>query len=90
MRRGTTCTIGGVTVVSLPTDDPIVRVGLVAGRRLGGAVHRNRIKRRLRHACRQVRFEPGWDHVLIPSRAVAAAPFRSLVAWIEEAVRREA
>lgn len=88
LRRGRRRTEGGVTVASLAGPGPTVRIGLVAGRRLGTAVTRNRIKRRIRHACRQLDLQPGWDHVVIPSRAVAEAPFTDLVSWLARAMER--
>jgi ribonuclease P protein component len=57
-----------------------VRLGLTAPRALGGAVVRNRIKRRLREAFRQHRaeFGPLWDIVLNPRRAALTAPFSEI------------
>lgn len=49
-------------------ETALVRVGLTVTKKLGGAVRRNRIRRRLRAAVREVfpRFaEPGCDYVLI-------------------------
>lgn len=81
--------MGGLTIVSLAASgEPGVRIGLVAGRRLGSAVIRNRIKRRVRHACRNVEFTPGWDHVVIPTPDVARVPFHTLVGWIQRATER--
>ncbi|MFP5333079.1 MAG: ribonuclease P protein component [Acidimicrobiia bacterium] len=86
LRHGGRRTVGDLTVVSLSSGGPGVRVGLVAGRRLGSAVSRNRIKRRVRHACRHVQFSPGWDHVVLPGPRVADVPFTTLVEWIGRAV----
>lgn len=88
MRLGDRRTVGGVTVVSLQASQPGVRIGLVAGRRLGSAVIRNRIKRRVRHACRHIEFTPGWDHIVIPAPEVAHAPFGAVVRWISRATDR--
>lgn len=53
------------------------RFGFVVGRRVGGAVVRNRVKRRLREAVRRHLEEVpgGWDVVLIARPPVASAPF---------------
>lgn len=44
------------------------RVGVIVGRRFGGAVARNRIKRRLRELVRTHpdAVPPGWDWILLP------------------------
>jgi ribonuclease P protein component len=56
------------------------RVGLTAGRVLGNAVERNRIKRRMREAIRQAQTEltASVDVVLHPRRAVLEAEFSQI------------
>ena len=50
---------------------PVSRFGFsVSRRRLGNAVVRNRVKRRLRAAVRGAGIEDGWDVVLIARRGV--------------------
>lgn len=52
------------------------RVGITTGKKLGGAVVRNRAKRRLREVYRlnEARFQPGWDIVVVArSRAINAS-----------------
>jgi ribonuclease P protein component len=59
---------------------PGSRVGLTAGRVLGNAVDRNRIKRRMRQAIRQAQAEmtASVDVVLHPRRAVLEAEFSQI------------
>ena len=62
------------------------RVGLVVGRRVGGAVVRNRVKRRLRAALVEVGLPPGRDYVVIGTATVASVPFTTLCGWLRAAV----
>jgi len=57
------------------------RLGITVPARLGSAVLRNRMKRRLREAFRLNRsaIPGGWDVVLNPREAVAEVPFPALV-----------
>jgi ribonuclease P protein component len=62
--------------------NPELRVGLTVGRALGGAVVRNRIKRRLREAVRlnlpELRPEFAVDVVINPRKSVATMEFGAL------------
>ena len=52
------------------------RVGITVSKKLGKAVVRNRVRRRIREAYRlnEERFQPGWDIVIVArSRAVDAS-----------------
>lgn len=74
---------------SEPETSP--RVGFTATKRVGGAVERNRMKRRMRAAVRETlsaTAKPGCDYVLVARRAVLDASFERLKRDLAEAVRR--
>ena len=58
----------------------ISRFGISVKKALGGAVVRNRIRRRIREILRHSKTEipSGWDMVIHPKRSVAEAPFAPL------------
>jgi ribonuclease P protein component len=58
------------------------RFGFSIKKALGGAVVRNRMRRRMRHIVAGHRQEiaPGWDIVIHPKRTVECAPFPTLTA----------
>lgn len=78
--------MGGVTVVWAPSEPDRIRVGLVAGRRVGKAVMRNRVKRRLRAALSEIDLVSGRDYVIVATRRVAEAPFLKVVEWLRTAL----
>jgi ribonuclease P protein component len=63
------------------TDLETTRFGLSTGRALGGAVVRNRVRRRLREALRVMApsFQPGWDVLIIARPAIVEADQDTLV-----------
>jgi len=61
-------------------------VGLVAGRRVGGAVTRNRAKRRLRAVLDRLEIAEGYDYAVVASPEVATASFATLQAWVAAAM----
>lgn len=57
-----------VQVRNRQDDDPVVRIGFTATKKIGGAVVRNRAKRRLREAARALLpsfGRPGCDYVFV-------------------------
>ena len=68
-----------------------IRVGFTCTKRLGNAVRRNRTKRRLRAAARDVLSrmgKPGMDYVIIGKIETADTPFDQLTSDLEKAVHR--
>jgi ribonuclease P protein component len=71
--------VGNLVVMrALPNGLKLSRYGLVASKRVGKAVVRNRQKRLLREILRQTPLKPGWDIVFITRPAAANASFTDL------------
>jgi ribonuclease P protein component len=71
-------------------DDGPVRVGFTVSRKVGSAVERNRVRRRLREAVKRSSHDHmrhGHDYVLIGRRAALNVPFDRLVADLAGALR---
>ena len=91
--RAPSCAKGAVVVQARPRgdDDPRIRVGVTATRRIGGAVERNRAKRRLREAARLVLPEharPGFDYVIVARGGVTTRPWPRLLDDVKSALIR--
>ena len=78
--------VGGVTVVVAAGGARSPLVGVLAGRSVGGAVRRNRAKRRLREALARAPLRGDRDYLVIAGEEVIRAPFGVLVGWVTEAV----
>ena len=81
----------GVASFLMQGRDRGVRVGFTVTKKTGNSVVRNRIRRRLREAVRQVLPKvghPGFDYVLVAREAALRTPFDSLVSEMERAVRK--
>jgi ribonuclease P protein component len=68
---------------------PHSRFGISVKKALGGAVVRNRIRRRIREIlrCNRTEIPSGWDIVIHPRRSVARAPFAPLQAELMRLLR---
>ena len=85
-------TPGFVLLVRLRGDaDPAIRLGITVSKKVGGAVIRNRMKRRFRALARSVLPEAGIagaDHVLVGRAGGIERPFAELRAELEGALDR--
>lgn len=71
------------------TDRDQTRFAFATGKRLGGAVVRNRVRRRLREALRAMApsFQPGWDVLIIARPALVDADHDALVGALHRILR---
>ena len=71
---------GYLVLYARPNRLGINRVGITTGKKLGHAVVRNRVRRRLREVYRlnEDRFTSGWDIVVVARSRCISADFRKL------------
>ena len=79
-----------LSVRFLRTGLEVTRFGFSTGRKLGGAVVRNRVRRRLREALRDMApsFQPGWDVLIIARPALVDADHETLVGALRRVLTR--
>jgi ribonuclease P protein component len=68
-----------------------IGIGFTASRRIGGAVARNRARRRLRAAVRAIlpgAAKPGYDYVLVARPAILTCPFNVVLSDLATAFAR--
>ena len=91
--QGVSASRGAVVVQALARADgsDVVHAGFTATRRVGGAVVRNRAKRRLREAARLLLPElgrPGFDYVFVARGGTAGRPWPRLLDDVKTALIR--
>lgn len=91
-REGRSLTHPLLVILTLPNGLEYSRFGFAVGRRLGKAVQRNLLKRRMREAVR-VRIQrgeiaPGWDVVFIARRPARGTTFHQVDEAIGLLLRR--
>jgi ribonuclease P protein component len=84
---------GAVVIQARPRadGDDLIRVGFTATKKIGGAVVRNRAKRRLREAARRLLPEhgrPGFDYVMIARGGTPARAWDRLLDDVKSALIR--
>ncbi len=77
-----------MTFDSAPSDGDATRFGLVVSKRVGGAVTRNKVKRRLRGALSSLDVLPGYDIVVSARPAAADADYHMLLSSLKRLAER--
>jgi len=91
--KGRKWAMPGVVVQALrrAEEEPPIRVGFTASKKVGGSVERNRARRRLRAAADAIlplEARPGHDYVLIARAETVARPYEALIEDLRVALRR--
>ncbi len=63
------------------------RAAFVVGQKIGGAVKRNRVRRRLREAFRKTARQSGFDAVFVPRLSAKEASFAEIVEAMEKILK---
>jgi ribonuclease P protein component len=61
-----------------PNEMGIIRFGFVVSRIIGGAVTRNKVKRRLKHIVQEVQIKNNWDIVISARKNAKVVDFAKL------------
>ena len=77
-QKGRSWTGEHLVLRALPNGLDICRYGITVSKRVGKAVVRNLVKRRLREILRKTDVKPGWDIILIARAPAAKAEYWSL------------
>lgn len=78
VQQGRMWTDGPLALRALSRGSGKPRFGLVVSKRVGNAVTRNRVKRRLREILRGLPVNQGWDVMLSARPEAATADYRTL------------
>ena len=77
-----------MAVRSVANDSQVTRVAVSASKRLGNAVIRNRVRRRLKEAFRCLPLKEGFDVVIVPRPEAGQASFAALTAELSLLLKR--
>ena len=90
VRSGTLSATRLLVLRARRTDGPITRIGLATPASLGGAVERNRVRRRMRELVRERYGEmgAGWDLLVIMKPDAQSATYDELGAALDAALSR--
>lgn len=71
-----------IVLVTLPSEEMTVQVGVAASRSVGKAVDRNRAKRRIRSAVEGIfsQVRPGWKIILLARKPIITVEFSEIKA----------
>ena len=87
-RNGRSAANGLLVFRTSPNGLDRSRFCFIAAKRVGNAVVRNRVKRRLRELVRNSQIDPGWDVIIMARRGAGEAEFAKLESAVANLTRR--
>ncbi|MEK7281211.1 MAG: ribonuclease P protein component [Chloroflexota bacterium] len=75
-------------IKALPNAAEEVCLGFAVGKKLGKAVERNKLRRRLRDWSRQIAIKPGWNLIVVAREEAMQAEFNQLGTALEGLLRQ--
>ena len=87
-REGRSWSSGLLVLWARPNGLDVSRFGFSVSKAVGGAVVRNRVKRRLRETARLTGVQQGWDLVLVARKDAGSADFSMLNTSMTSLLRR--
>jgi ribonuclease P protein component len=79
-----------LVLVVMNTQEPISKIGIIAGRNVGGAVQRNRIKRQIRATLENLitMIKPGWNLLFIARQPLRSATYVEICSAVLTLIKR--
>lgn len=79
-----------LVLVALPAEGETTRIGVLAGKSIGKAVRRNRVKRLMREALRPLlpEIKAGWKVLLIARKPITNAKLNEIQACLFQLITR--
>ncbi len=89
-KKGRSLTGKSVVLCYRKTTGSCFRVGFTVSKKVGKAVERNKIRRRLKEISRLNigKFTPGYDYIFIARRDIGGVPYRELEREVISLVKR--
>ena len=92
MNEGKKKRVGRLCIIfSLPNELGRKRLGIITSKKVGNAVARNRVKRKIREVFRQIKhhIEPALDIVIISGKDMVKLPYRVIEKELSKALLAE-
>ncbi|MCZ6539459.1 MAG: ribonuclease P protein component [Chloroflexi bacterium] len=86
--RGNRTTGVFASIAAVQNGLPYSRFGLSVSKRVGNAVNRNLVKRRIRHALADLEIAGGWDVVVTAKSPAASVPYAMLDKTMQMSLER--